>query len=214
MMEGEYIASARAGSTAAFTRLVEIYQNPIYNLCYRMLGDAGEAEDAAQEAFLRAYSQLHRYDPGRPFKTWLFAIASHHCIDRLRRRRVIWLGIDDEPLLTHPALLEPRPGPEQVAVRREEEAAVQALLAELAPKDRCAIVMRYWYDMSYEEIACATGSTASAVKSRLHRARVSLATALRAGKGLRIALTGGACMPRKSPEPQWGTQAQWAAVPV
>src|SRR5512139_3809024 len=136
MIEGEFIASALAGSTAAFTRLVEIYQNPIYNLCYRMLGDPGEAEDAAQEAFLRAFSQLHRYDPARSFKTWLYAIASHHCIDRLRRRRVIWLGIDDEPLLTHPALLEPRPGPEQMAVRREEEAAVQALLSELAPRDR------------------------------------------------------------------------------
>lgn len=214
MMEREFIASARAGSAAAFTHLVEIYQSPIYNLCYRMLGDPGEAEDAAQESFLRAYSQLHRYDPGRPFKTWLFAIASHHCIDRLRRRRVIWLGIDDEPLLTHPALLEPRPGPEQMAVRREEEAAVQALLAELAPKDRCAIVMRYWYDMSYEEIARATGSTASAVKSRLHRARVSLGAAIQGGEGLRGATTGDARMPRKGPEPRWGTQAQWAAMPV
>jgi RNA polymerase sigma-70 factor, ECF subfamily len=214
MMEGEFITSARAGSTAAFTRLVEIYQNPIYNLCYRMLGDPGEAEDAAQEAFLRAYSQLHRYDPARSFKTWLFSIASHHCIDRLRRRRVTWLGIDDEPLLTHPALLEPRPGPEQMAVRHEEQAAVQALLAELAPRDRCAIVMRYWYDMSYEEIARATGSTASAVKSRLHRARVSLGAALQAAEGLRGAVTGGACTPPMSPEPRWGTQAQWAAAPV
>jgi RNA polymerase sigma-70 factor (ECF subfamily) len=214
MIEGEFIASARAGSTAAFTRLVEIYQNPIYNLCYRMLGDPGEAEDAAQEAFLRAYSQLHRYDPERSFKTWLFAIASHHCIDRLRRRRVIWLGIDDEPLLTHPALLEPRPGPEQMAVRREEQAAVQALLAELAPRDRCAIVMRYWYDMSYEEIASATGSTASAVKSRLHRARVSLGAALQAAQGRRSMASGADRTPHRSPEPLWGAQAQWSALPV
>lgn len=212
MMEGEFISSARAGSAAAFARLVEIYQNPIYNLCYRMLGDPGEAEDAAQEAFLRAYSQLHRYDPARSFKTWLFAIASHHCIDRLRRRRVIWLGIDEEPLLTHPALLEPRPGPEQVAVRREEQAAVQALLAELAPRDRCAIIMRYWYDMSYEEIARATGSTASAVKSRLHRARVSLGVALKAAEGLSGMGMGGARTPPRSREPVWGTQAQWTAM--
>jgi RNA polymerase sigma-70 factor, ECF subfamily len=214
MTEGELVTSARAGSTAAFTHLVQIYQTPVYNLCYRMLGDPGEAEDAAQEAFLRAYSQLHRYDPARPFKTWLFAIASHHCIDRLRRRRVIWLGIDDEPLLTHPALVEPRPGPEQAAVRREAEAAVQAALAELAPRDRSAIVMRYWYDMSYEEIARATGSTASAIKSRLHRARVSLGAVLKGAEALHGELPSGTQAHQRSAEMRWGTQAAWTASSV
>jgi RNA polymerase sigma-70 factor (ECF subfamily) len=210
MTECELVAGARAGSARAFTALVEIYQNPIYNLCYRMLGDPGEAEDAAQEAFLRAYSQLHRYDPGRPFKTWLFAIASHHCIDRLRKRRVTWLGIDDEPLLTHPALLEPRPGPEQMAVRREQEAVVQGALARLAPQDRSAIVMRYWYDMSYEEIAGAMGSTASAVKSRLHRARVCLAAVLRGAEGLRGAPSGASQAPQRNAEARWTAHATLA----
>jgi RNA polymerase sigma-70 factor, ECF subfamily len=212
MTEGELVASSRAGSTAAFTRLVEIYQTPIYNLCYRMLGDAGEAEDAAQEAFLRAYSQLHRYDPARPFKTWLFAIASHHCIDRLRRRHVTWLGIDEEPLLTHPALRESRPGPEQTVVRREEEAAVQAALAVLAPGDRSAIVMRYWYDMSYEEIARATGSTSSAIKSRLHRARVALGAFMRGAEASREMSQGSTWAPQRSTEKLWGTRAQWTAT--
>jgi RNA polymerase sigma-70 factor, ECF subfamily len=211
MTEGELVASARAGSPAAFTALVEMYQRAIYNLCYRMLGDPGEAEDAAQEAFLRAYSQFHRYDPARPFKTWLFAIASHHCIDRLRRRRVTWLGIDDEPLLAHPALLEPRPGPEQTAVRREQEAAVQGALAVLAPKDRRAVVMRYWYDMSYEEIACVTGSTASAVKSRLHRARVSLAAVFRGAEGSRAIPSGASLAPQRGSEVLWGAHTQLAA---
>jgi RNA polymerase sigma-70 factor (ECF subfamily) len=196
----------------AFAALVEAYQRPIYNLCYRMLGDPGEAEDAAQEAFLRAYSQLHRYDPGRSFKTWLFAIASHHCIDRLRRRRVTWLGIDEEPLLTHPALLEPRPGPEQMAVRREEEAAIQGALAKLAPRDRSAIVMRYWYDMSYEEIARVTGSTASAVKSRLHRARVCLAAVLKGAEVLRGMPLGGSQAPQRGSEALWGAHARLATT--
>jgi RNA polymerase sigma-70 factor (ECF subfamily) len=212
MTEGELVAGARAGSPTAFAALVEAYQRPIYNLCYRMLGDPGEAEDAAQEAFLRAYSQLHRYDPGRSFKTWLFAIASHHCIDRLRRRRVIWLGIDDEPLLTHPALLEPRPGPEQMAVRREEEAAIQGALAKLAPRDRSAIVMRYWYDMSYEEIARVTGSTASAVKSRLHRARVCLAAVLKGAEALREMPLGGFQAPQRGSEALWGAHTRLAAT--
>jgi RNA polymerase sigma-70 factor (ECF subfamily) len=172
--ELEMINGVLAGDRMAFTGLVETYQTAIFNLCYRMLGDRCEAEDAAQEAFLRAYSQLHSYDPARSFKTWLFSIAAHYCIDRLRRRRVIWLGIDDEPIQYHPALRESSPGPLEMAERGERSARVQALIERLSPQDRAAVVMRYWYDLSYEEIAEATGVTVSSVKSRLHRARVAL----------------------------------------
>jgi RNA polymerase sigma-70 factor (ECF subfamily) len=172
--ELEMINGVLAGDRTAFTGLVEMYQTAIFNLCYRMLGDRCEAEDAAQEAFLRAYSQLHSYDPARSFKTWLFSIAAHYCIDRLRRRRVVWLGIDDEPIQYHPALRESSPGPQEMAERGERSARVQALIENLSPQDRAAVVMRYWYDLSYEEIAEATGVTVSSVKSRLHRARVAL----------------------------------------
>ena len=179
MTEQDWVRRARAGDETAFTALVETYQTAIYNLCYRMLGEAGEAEDAAQETFLRAYTQLSSYDPTRSFKTWLFSIANHHCIDRLRKRRLTWLSLDD-PLPPHPALQEPTPGPEEASVRREQTEALQALLAKLSPDDRTVIVMRYWYDFSYEEIAEATRSTVSAVKSRLHRARGSMAEMIKA----------------------------------
>lgn len=175
MTEQDYLARARAGDSNAFSPLVEAYQAAVFNLCYRMLGDAHEAEDAAQEAFLRAYAQLRRYDPERSFKTWLLSIASHHCIDRLRKRRLTWLSIDDDDLPPHPNLRESAPGPEEVAVRREQSAAIQRYLARLTPEDRSVIVMRYWNDLSYEEIAEATGTTVSAVKSRLHRARGTIA---------------------------------------
>ena len=180
MTEQEYLARARAGDEAAFTPLVETYQTAVYNLCYRMLGDAHEAEDAAQEAFLRAYAQLRRYDPTRSFKTWLFSIASHHCIDRLRKRRVTWLSIDDDDLPPHPNLREPAAGPEETASRREQAKVIQGYLSKLSPEDRGVIVMRYWYDLSYEEIAETTGATVSAVKSRLHRARGTIAEMLAA----------------------------------
>ena len=178
MSEYEMIAQARKGDQDAFTALVRSYQNAIYSLCYRMLGSADQAEDAAQETFLRVYTQLHRYDPERPFKTWLFSIASHYCIDRLRRRRVTLLDIDDEPLAGHPALRERRVGPEDASLQHERASDVQALLDNLPPKDRAAVVMLYWYDLSYQEIAEATGTTVSAVKSRLHRARVTLSDAM------------------------------------
>lgn len=180
MSEQDIVTLARKGDQAAFTTLVQTYQTAIYNLCYRMLGEADQAQDATQETFLRAYTQFHRYDPERPFKTWLFSIASHYCIDRLRRRRVTWLDIDDEPLAGHPALREKRVGPEDSALQGERASDVQALLETLPAKDRAAVVMLYWYDLSYQEIAEATGTTVSAVKSRLHRARASMAEMLQA----------------------------------
>lgn len=164
-----------AGDRRAFSRLVETYQTPLYNLCYRMLGNPHDAEEAAQEAFLRAFTRLGSYDPARPFKTWLFAIAHHYCIDRLRRRRLTWLSLDEEPAQDTAAWRSPAPTPEETAMRHERDAEIQALLTPLPPKDRSAVVMRYWYDLSYEEIAAATATTVSAVKSRLHRARCALA---------------------------------------
>lgn len=169
-----WVSQARAGNQFAFTRLVEAYQTPIYNLCYRMLGDAGEAEESAQEAFLRAWTRLSSYDPTRSFKTWLFSIASHYCIDRLRKRRLTWLSLDAEPILIHPALQDSQPGPEPANIRREHSEMIQSLLKKLSPDDRAVVVMRYWYDLSYEEISESTGATVSSVKSRLHRARRSL----------------------------------------
>ena len=174
-----WLAKARAGDQEAFSHLIEMYQTPIFNLAYRMLGDPAEAEDAAQEAFLRAYTRLATYDTSRSFKTWLFSIASHHCIDRLRKRRLTWLSLDEPlPADAAPALADQSPGPEEQTARGEQTALIQQHLARLSPEDRAVIVMRYWYDFSYEEIAQATGATVSAVKSRLHRARVSLAERL------------------------------------
>lgn len=178
MTEQDWLTRARAGDETAFSPLVETYQAAVYNLCYRMLGEPQEAEDAAQETFLRAYAQLRRYDPTRSFRTWLLSIASHHCIDRLRKRRQTWVSIEDDELPSHPNLREPNPGPEETTVRREQSAAIQKHLARLAPDDRQMIIMRYWYDLSYEEISQATGATVSAVKSRLHRARGHLAEML------------------------------------
>ena len=169
------IERARSGDKCAFSRLVEAYQTPVYNLCYRVLGNPHDAEEAAQEAFLRAYTRLSSYDPTRSFKTWLLSIAHHYCIDRVRRRRLTWLSLDDEPALDTAMWRSAAPTPEEVVMRRERDGDVQALLNALPLKDRSALVMRYWYDLSYEEIAVATDTTVSAVKSRLHRARETLA---------------------------------------
>jgi RNA polymerase sigma-70 factor (ECF subfamily) len=138
-----------------------------------MLGDAREAEDAAQETFLRAYTHLATYQTDKKFSSWLLAIASHHCIDRLRRRRFTWLSLDELPFLDQAA--GERNHPEEVAIRQEERDEVHRMLNQLPPQYRAAVILRYWYELSYREIAEVMETTESAVKSRLYRAREMLA---------------------------------------
>ncbi len=174
--EMAWVAQAQQGSDEAFTQLVETYQTHVYNLCYRMLGEAEAAEDAAQETFLRAYQHLHRYDRKRPFGTWLLSIAAHYCIDRLRRRKFSMSSIEqdeDEGGFVLPDTNSPNP--ESEAIYGEQRQQMQAFLKRLDSVDRAAIVMRYWHDCSEAEIAESLNLTVSAVKSRLHRARRTLA---------------------------------------
>lgn len=176
-IESLWVQRTLAGDQQAFGELVLRYERDVFNLAYRMLGERGEAEDAAQEAFLRAYANLDRYDQERSFKTWVLSIASNHCIDRLRRRRLTWLSLE-EPLPPHPALTSDTPGPEEATLVHERNVLVQELLDKLSPEYRIAVVLRYWYDLSYAEIAEMLNTTESAVKSRLFRARQALAEQL------------------------------------
>ncbi len=170
--EFEQLKRALQGDPQAFSELIEAYQTPVFNLCYRMLGDPNEAEDAAQETFLRAYKGIRRYDSQRSFSTWILSIAAHYCIDQIRRRRFTSLSYDEMPQLDPP---DTAPGPESALMMGEDQQKVKKMLATLNPQDRAAVVMRYWYDLSYEEIADALKLTVSAVKSRLHRSRIELA---------------------------------------
>lgn len=171
-LEGEWLQPALEGNEIAFANMVETYQRPVYNLCYRMLGDPIDAEDATQETFWRAYQNLKRYDPARPFPTWLLSIAAHYCIDQQRKRRIPILSVD---LLPEEDAPDPAPNPEKVVGQLEETSQMRRLLKALGPQDRAAVVLRYWYEFSEEEIARTLSLTVSAVKSRLHRARKELA---------------------------------------
>lgn len=173
----DWVRQALEGDQDAFAELVYSYQDSVYNLCYRMLSERTEAEDAAQETFLKAYLNLQRYDPSRSFKTWLLSIASNHCIDRLRRRRMVWLSID-EPLPPNVTLSSDEPQPEETMIFTQRSAAVQELIDSLSPDYRAAVVLRYWYDYSYVEIADMLDTTESAIKSRLFRARQMLSDKL------------------------------------
>src|SRR6185436_3148632 len=108
-------------------------QKPVYNLCYRMLGEPDSAEDAAQETFLRVYQHLHRYDRKRPFATWMLSIAAHYCIDRLRRRKfTIFASDQEENEAPTCELPDPdSPDPENESVNRDVRDRMHGLLQSL-----------------------------------------------------------------------------------
>jgi len=168
------------GDQDVFAVLVERYKDAVQNLAYRMLGNTTEAEDVTQEAFVRAYTQLATYKPVHKFSTWLLSIASHLAIDQLRRRRFLALPLEDVPFLEW--IVDVGASPEQTALRGEQQDEIQLYLQRLPSKYRAVIVLRYWYDFSYEEIAAALNLTQPLVKARLHRARELLARYMQQNK--------------------------------
>ena len=171
-LEAEKLTLALQGDEEAFSEVVETFQNPVFNLCYRMLGNAQEAEDAAQETFWRAYQALNRYDTNRPFATWLLSIAAHYCIDQQRKRQLPSFSIE---LLPEGNIADSIDTPERTFNLSEDERHLHKMLDELNPEDKAAIVLRYWYDFSEKEISQSLKISISAVKSRLHRSRKKLA---------------------------------------
>jgi RNA polymerase sigma-70 factor (ECF subfamily) len=171
--EIRWINQAKHGDDNAFAFLVDRYQKPVYSLCYRMLGNSKDAEDAAQESLIRAFIHLKKYDTNRPFATWLLSIASHYCIDRIRKRQLPTISMDALPDEIIPDRTAPNP---EIKIREtERELLVHELIEKLNPLDRAAIILKYWHQCSELEIAEALNLSVSAVKSRLYRSRQTLA---------------------------------------
>ncbi|NOZ48791.1 MAG: sigma-70 family RNA polymerase sigma factor [Chloroflexi bacterium] len=172
--EYRWIAGAKAGNHQDFSRLIQAYQTPVYNLCYRMLGQREDAEDATQETFLRAFTHLHQYDANRRFLNWILTIASHHCIDRLRKKQIPSVPWEQNPGAE--SVSSPARSPEKTVIARQQADEIQQWMQQLPPDYRIALTLLYWYDFSYEEIAQVLQCSVPAIKSRLHRARKKLAT--------------------------------------
>jgi len=170
----EWITQTKAGNQTAFSQIVDKYQKPVYNICFHMLKNSEEAEDAAQEAFLRAFSKLDTYDESRQFSTWLFAIASHYCMDRWKKRRFQLVSWDDlKNMLSDREASQP----EKVMMNIEASQEVHDMLQNLRPDYRMVVILKYWHGMSYEEIAQTMDTTVSTIKSKLFRARKMMAKA-------------------------------------
>jgi RNA polymerase sigma factor (sigma-70 family) len=166
-----FLDRLRAGEGSAFEELVTAYQHRVFGVAVRMLGSAAEAQEVAQEVFLRAHRGLAGFRGDAKLSTWLYAIASRLCLNRLQRgeRRLVRQG--EEALLR---LADERRRPDAALERSELETALARAIAELPEERRIVVVLRDLEGLSYEEIAKVLELELGTVRSRLHRARADL----------------------------------------
>jgi len=169
----DLVLRARRGDAQAFGELVTRHQAGVFNVCYRLLHDRADAEDLAQEAFLRAQERLHTFDPERGFGPWMRRVAANLCLNQLESRRPA-AALDEERDAAQ------TPGPEQQAENNQRSEQVRQALASLPPHYRIVVELRHFQDLSYDEIADELHIPLSDVKSHLFRARRLLAEKLHA----------------------------------
>ncbi len=188
MGEGELqlIQRTLQGDMSAWGEIVKRYKNAVFGIALGILNNPHDAEDATQDAFIRAYENLHRYDLTRKFSTWLFTITANLCKNKLRREKFFapLRELGGRPANPHPSTNSHAPDP-AVEVEREERAElVRQALAALDEKYRAPLVLRFYGDLDYKEIAEALGLPEGTVKTRIHRGKLALRAWLEA-KGVK-----------------------------
>ncbi|MFL6072000.1 MAG: RNA polymerase subunit sigma-70 [Mycobacteriales bacterium] len=203
-MDEVLVEAARAGDHGAFARLAEPYRRELHVHCYRMLGSMEDAEDAVQETYLRAWTRLDSFAGRAPFRAWLYGIATHACLDALRRRKarvwptdvagpadprseplppaeVPWLQPYPDRLLE--AAAPPDAEPEEIVTAKETiELAFLAAIQRLPARQRAVLIMRDVLEWSANETAASLDMTRPAVNSALQRAHATLAAHLSVGR--------------------------------
>jgi RNA polymerase sigma factor (sigma-70 family) len=173
--ESDLVALARGGNVDAFQQLVRLHQQLAFRTALVLAGNAADAEEAAQDAFVKAWRALRRFDPERPFRPWLLAIVANEARNRRRaagRRTGLTLRAAEQP----PAAGDP--SPELLLVAAERDRALTDAIGRLDERDRQVIACRYLLDLSETETAAALSWRVGTVKSRLSRALVRLRDAV------------------------------------
>lgn len=175
--DGELIKNFTAGDIEAFEALVVRYQKPVVNFVYRMIGSFQEAEDLAQEVFIKVYRFIHTYEGRSSFATWLFTIASNLCHDNLRYSShwdFVFLDAKKETIREQLLGESTIPSPQRSAEDSELARFIETAIGKLPFQNREAVVLREYYGLSYKEIAEVADCTVAAVRSRIHEARKRL----------------------------------------
>lgn len=165
----DIINKCMEGDDSAFEELVRRYKNMVFNTSYRMLGSYEEAEDASQEAFIRIYKSLKRYNPQYKFSTWAIRITTNYCLDILRKRKGDMVPIEEQYDLRDEGLT-----PEEEYIRNERQKRVRMAVESLPPKYKELIILFHNRGLSYSEMMEVTGESLTIVKNRLYRARQML----------------------------------------
>lgn len=162
--EREVLAACRRGEREAFGQLVERYQRDVYRLCYRYVGNHEDANDMAQEAFLKAWRGLPGFRGDSAFSTWIYRIAVNTCLNHRSKHRP-W---DSEP--PSEDLKDARPGAAERMVGRERERQVREAVSRLPEKQRATLILKIYHELTHEEVARILGSTVGTVKANLFHA--------------------------------------------
>lgn len=177
------IKQVKKGDQNAFTEIVELFKDKVYQLCYRMVGNAHDAEDIAQEAFIRAYVNINSYDTNRKFSTWLYRIATNLSIDRLRKRKPDYFLDAEiegtEGLTMYSQIPSDDLQPDEAVESLEFQEWVQQEINELPVMYRSVIVLKYIEELSLKEIGDILDLPIGTVKTRIHRGREALRKRLR-----------------------------------
>jgi RNA polymerase sigma-70 factor (ECF subfamily) len=174
----ELVRRVQAGNNEAFEELVKRYERKVYNIAYRLMGNERDASEVLQDAFLRAYRFLPKFQFKSSFFTWLYRIATNVSLTKLRKREKVQLVSIDEPANADGDLPleipDYRYNPEKMMKQRQLREALQKAVDELPPDYRSVVVLRDLEGLSNEEVSKVLSLSVAAVKSRLHRGRLEL----------------------------------------
>jgi RNA polymerase sigma-70 factor (ECF subfamily) len=182
----DLILRAQRGDVDAFGELVRRYQSAVFNVAYRLVGNRSDAEDAAQETFLKAFRAIERFDLERPLAPWLKRITTNHCLNWLQTSRakttsvVTDMQFPGQETLTMDSYAQSKPLPEQTIISQETAEQIRTAIWQLPAHYRAVIELRHFQNLSYDEMAETLARSVSNVKSDLFRARKQLAEKLKA----------------------------------
>lgn len=168
-----------SGDPKAYNELMKLYRDPIYFMLYEKVGDQELAKDLTIEALGKAFKKLHMYTPDYTFSTWLYTVARNNCIDYLRKHKLPTISIDkmmlDEDGKRNTFDLKSNdPNPEKMMIKKQRIAILRQIVDQLKPKYRDLVKLRYFKELSYEEIAELLEIPLGTVKAQLHRSRGQL----------------------------------------
>jgi RNA polymerase sigma-70 factor (ECF subfamily) len=178
LQDYDLVQKALKGDEKAFARLLSRYKDTIYFMLLKMLNNRSDAEDLTLEAFGKAFKNLHQYSPTYAFSTWLFKIASNNCIDFLRKKKGIIISIETENEqleINESAKLKSKDlNPEERLIRKQKAILLRKVVRRLKPHYQTLVELRYFNEMSYEEISKELNLPLGTVKAQLFRARQML----------------------------------------